>query len=57
MLSRSVVAEQREFAADGPTGVLLRDGGYAAKVEFKGLSGRRLVALIHDDCYIGWTGD
>ena len=56
MLSRSVVAEQREFASDNPTEVLIRDNGYAAKVEFKGISGRRLVALIHDDCEVGWTG-
>jgi len=29
--------------------------GYAAKVAFKGRDGRTLIALIDDDCYVGWT--
>jgi len=54
MLSRSVGAEQQNFAsnvatvADDPT-------GYVAKVSFTGKDGVELVALIDEDCYVGWS--
>jgi hypothetical protein len=58
MLQRSRAEEQRNFRRDeavlagiGPTA-----NGHAAIVDFTGQDGRRLTALIHDDCYIGWTG-
>jgi hypothetical protein len=55
MLSRSTDEEQRTFHSDVATDVRLEAEGYAAKVSFRGTGGRRLVALIEDDCYVGWT--
>lgn len=37
------------------TDVKLAEGGYAATVTFTDPNGRTITALIHTDCYIGWT--
>ena len=55
MLSRSTGADQRTFESNAATDVRLKAEGYAAKVSFPGLEGKRLIALIDDDCYVGWT--
>ena len=55
MLGRSTEEESANFASNAILTVRLRHNGYAAKVEFKGNDGRTLVALIEDDCYVGWT--
>jgi hypothetical protein len=57
MLQRSTREEQENYASDEVTAVRLRSqtNGYAANVEFKGRDGETLIALIEDDCYIGWT--
>ncbi|MFO6447424.1 hypothetical protein ACLBKU_09805 [Erythrobacter sp. NE805] len=54
MLSRSVKAEETNFASDEAT-VADDPTGYAAKVSFQGKDGRSLIALIDEDCYVGWT--
>lgn len=54
MLGRSVQSERDNFA-DGVAHVAQDSKGYVAKVGFKGKDGRTLVALIHEDCYVGWT--
>ena len=56
MLSRSTAADATNFASDRVTQVLLDDGGYPAKVAFRGRDGWSLIALIDTDCDIGWTG-
>jgi hypothetical protein len=54
MLNRSTPAYRDNFASnvaqveDDPT-------GYVAKVVFTGRDGKKLIALIEDDCYIGWA--
>lgn len=55
MLSRSVSAEGINYGRSMPAEVLLDDNGYAAKVGYQGKDGSMLVALIEDDCYVGWT--
>ncbi len=55
MLSRSTAEEQRTFPSGVATDVRLKAEGYAAKVWFQGTDGKRLVALIDNDCYVGWT--
>jgi hypothetical protein len=55
MLSRSIATYAANFGSDEATQVLLDDGGYAAKVAFKGRDGWSLIALIDTDCYLGWT--
>lgn len=53
MLSRSVEADQINFASDD---VAPAEGhGFADVVGFRGKDGRTLVALIYEDCYVGWT--
>lgn len=54
MLGRSVQSYRDNFAADDAD--VARDStGYVAKVGFKGKDGTILVALIDEDCYVGWT--
>lgn len=55
MLSRSTEAFQRTYAGDKVEEVRIKAEGYAAKVSFSGLGGARLIALIDEDCYLGWT--
>ncbi len=54
MLNRSVQSERDNFAAD-IADVADDNTGYVAKVGFKGKDGRTLIALIEEDCYVGWT--
>lgn len=54
MLSRSVQTERDNFASDDAK-VASDNTGYVAKVGFKGRDGRTLIALIDEDCYVGWT--
>ncbi|BCA59760.1 hypothetical protein HMP06_2529 [Sphingomonas sp. HMP6] len=54
MLSRSVRSEQENFASDTAT-VPEDPTGYVAKVSFTGKDGRKLIGLIDEDCYVGWT--
>jgi len=54
MLGRSVQSERDNFA-DDVAHVAQDSTGYVAKVGFKGKDGRTLVALIDEDCYVGWT--
>jgi len=53
MLGRSTATERDNFASDVGS-PLPRDGGGQA-IGFKGVDGRILVALVDEDCYIGWT--
>lgn len=55
MLGRSAEAVRRNFAGDAT--IPTENNGFAATVGFKGKDGRTLVALIYDDCYVGWTDD
>lgn len=54
MLTRSVRSEQENFASDAAE-VAKDSTGYVAKVSFTGRNGQRLVGLIDQDCYVGWT--
>ena len=54
MLSRSVRSEQENFASDRAT-VAEDPTGYVAKVSFTGKDGQKLIGLIDEDCYVGWT--
>lgn len=54
MLGRSVRSERDNFATDVPR-VAEDNTGYVAKIGFKGKDGRTLIALIDEDCYVGWT--
>lgn len=54
MLERSVKSQRDNFATDNAD-VFEDRGGYVAKIAFKGKDGRRLIALIDEDCYVGWT--
>lgn len=54
MLERSVRSERDNFATDVPE-VAKDSTGYVAKVGFKGIDGSTLIALIDEDCYVGWT--
>jgi hypothetical protein len=54
MLSRSVQSYRDNFAAD-VADVDEENTGYVAKVGFKGKDGKTLVALIEEDCSVGWT--
>jgi hypothetical protein len=58
MLTRSTQAYRENFASDAVAAVRIgpQTNGYAANVEFAGRNGERLIALIEDDCYVGWTG-
>jgi hypothetical protein len=53
MLGRSTATERDNFVSDVGS-PLPRDGGGQA-IGFKGMDGRILVALVDEDCYIGWT--
>lgn len=53
MLERSVRSERDNFATDVPE-VAKDSTSYVAKVRFKGIDGRTLIALIDEDCYAGW---
>jgi len=55
MLGRSTEAFRRNFASDAT--IPTENNGFAATVGFKGKDGQTLIALIYDDCYVGWTGD
>lgn len=55
MLSRSTKADQLRFASNKVEEVRTQAEGYAAKVTFAGSGASRLIALIDDDCYLGWT--
>lgn len=58
MLGRSTAGYRATYAGDEVASVELPPlaNGYAAKVVFQGRDGSRLVTLIEEDCYIGWTG-
>ena len=54
MLARSAISYRANFASGAST--LATDlNGYVAKVYFRGRDGRTLIALIDEDCYVGWT--
>lgn len=54
MLDRSAKSYRANFASDAST--LATDlNGYVAKVYFRGRDGRTLIAIIDEDCYVGWT--
>ena len=57
MLQRSTRDYQANYANDQAVAVRIgpQTNGYAANVEFRGRDGDTLIALIHDDCYTGWT--
>lgn len=57
MLRRSTAAYASNFDIETAEFVRIdkETNGYVANVGFKGRDGRTLVALIHADCYIGWT--
>ena len=55
MLRRSTHEYAANFESSEAAFVELNDGGYAAKVGFRGRDGRTLIALLEADCYIGWT--
>jgi hypothetical protein len=56
MLSRSADAVEANFAESAARVEALNDGrGYGAQVAYVGQDGRTFVALIHEDCYVGWT--
>lgn len=57
MLRRSTTAYASNFDIETAEFVRIdkETNGYVANVGFKGHDGRTLVALIHADCYIGWT--
>ena len=54
MLSRSFRSEQDNFASNSAE-AFEDTTGYVAKVGFRGKDGRTLIALIDEDCYLGWT--
>ncbi len=55
MLSRSTSAVENNFEASSAHVLSMNDGGFAAEVAYSGRDGKTLIALIHDDCYVGWT--
>lgn len=56
MLSRSVPSVQQNFAASSAWVEALNDGrGFGAQVAYRGKDGTTRIALIHEDCYVGWT--
>lgn len=57
MLHRSRESERTNFtgAAVRFAKISAETNGYAANVAFKGRDGRTLIALIDDDCRVGWT--
>ena len=56
MLSRSTTAVEQNFAESSAQVRALNDGrGYGAQVSYRGDDGQTLTALIHEDCYVGWT--
>jgi hypothetical protein len=56
MLSRSRLSVQQNFATSSAWVDALNDGrGFGAQVAYRGKDGTTLVALIHEDCYVGWT--
>jgi hypothetical protein len=55
MLSRSRAGYAANFESDEVVNVRTNAEGYAAKVAFKGRDGWTLVALVGDDCNVGWT--
>jgi hypothetical protein len=56
MLSRSLSSFERNFRASSAHVEALNDGrGYGAQVGYRGNDGQTLIALIHEDCYVGWT--
>ena len=56
MLSRSTDVVEQNFAASSARVAALNDGrGYGAQVSYQGIDGQTLTALIHEDCYVGWT--
>lgn len=56
MLSRSLSSVERNFTASPAHVEALNDGrGYGAQVAYRGNDGQTLIALIHEDCYVGWT--
>ena len=57
MLRRSTKDYAANFAGDAPLFVKVgaATNGYAANVAFKGRDGAILIALIEEDCYVGWT--
>jgi len=57
MLERSTTRYAANFKSNDPVFVRVgtKTNGYAANVGFKGRDGAILVALIEEDCYVGWT--
>jgi hypothetical protein len=56
MLSRSRPSDQQNFATSSAWVDALNDGrGFGAQVAYRGQDGTTMVALIHEDCYVGWT--
>jgi len=57
MLNRSTEEYRQNFARDEVTATRIGSeaNGYAANVSFAGRDGRILVALVDEDCYVGWT--
>ena len=54
-LSRSTAGYAANFKSNEVVDVRTNAEGYAARVAFKGKDGWTLVALVQDDCYVGWT--
>lgn len=56
MLSRSTDAVENNFADSSAHLMALNVGkGFGAEVAYKGRDGGTLLALIHEDCYVGWS--
>ena len=57
MLQRSTQEYAANFAGSEPLFVKLgsETNGYAANVGFRGRDGTTLIALVEEDCYVGWT--
>ena len=53
MLARSLPSDALNFASD--VALPAEGHGYAGVVGFKGKDGRTLIALIEEDCYVGWS--
>ena len=57
MLARSTDEYAANFASNDIIETRMNAEGYVAKVTFRGRDGSTLMALVEDDCYVGWTGN
>lgn len=57
MLARSTSEYAGNFASSDIIETRMNAEGYVGKVTFRGRDGSTLMALVEDDCYVGWTGD